>query len=285
MKHPGSRPNIDNLDHYLAQKEYSKALTAITNELRRRPDQLNLQLRRADVLDQQGEREKAIEAYRAVAESQAREGFYARAIAVYKKILRLDPDQDLGAELARLIEEDQQTRRPARRRPGGDPSNEDAAPEAAGGEAEVDQEVKELHASTLFSSFDPEALKEIIDSTLLRSFREGDIIVTEGEPGSSLFLIVTGAVKIFTRTDDGGHLPLAELGPGDFFGEVSLLTGKPRTATITAQTLVTAIELDRADVDRIGKSHPEVHEVLDDFYNRRAQETVEAVIHRMRGEN
>jgi len=285
MKQPGSRPTIDNLDRYLAQKEYSKALTAITDELRRRPDQLNLQLRRAEVLDQQGEREKAIEAYRSVAENQAGDGFYARAIAVYKKILRLDPDQDVGAELARLIEEDQQTRRPLRRRPEGDPSQKDAITEASGGEVEADQEVKELLASTLFSSFDREALKEIIDSTLLRSFREGDIIVTEGEPGSSLFLIVSGSVKIFTRTDDGGHLPLAELGPGDFFGEVSLLTGKPRTATITAQTLVTAIELDRADVDRIGESHPEVHEVLDDFYNRRAQETVEAVIHRMRGES
>lgn len=285
MKQTRSRPTIDNLDRYLAQKEYSKALAAITAELRRRPGQLNLQLRRAEVLDQQGAREKAIEAYRAVAESQAREGFYARAIAVYKKILRLDPDQDVGAELAQLIEDDQQSRRPVRRRPESESSHEDAAPEAIGGAAEFDQEVKELHASTLFSSFDREALKEIIDSTLLRSFCEGDIIVTEGEPGSSLFLIVSGGVKVFTRTDDGGHLPLAELGPGDFFGEVSLLTGKPRTATITAHTLVTAIELDRADVDRIAGSHPEVHKVLDDFCNRRAQETVEAVINRMRGES
>ncbi|MFV2072846.1 MAG: cyclic nucleotide-binding domain-containing protein [Thermoanaerobaculales bacterium] len=284
MKQPGSRPSIDNLDRYLAQKEYSKALTAINDQLRRRPGQLNLQLRRAEVLDQQGAREKAIEAYRSVAESQAREGFYARAIAVYKKILRLDPGQDVGAELARLIEEDQQSRRPARRRPETNRSAEDDTCETTDEEAAIDQEVKELHASTLFSSFDRETLKEIIDSTLLRSFCEGDIVVTEGEPGSSLFLIVTGGVKVFTRTDDGGHLPLAELGPGDFFGEVSLLTGKPRTATITAHTPVTAIELDRTDVDRIAESHPEVHKVLDDFCNRRAQETVEAVIHRMRGE-
>jgi CRP-like cAMP-binding protein len=146
----------------------------------------------------------------------------------------------------------------------------------------TDQELKELHASTLFSSFEREALVEIITSTELRSYDEGDIIVTEGEEGSSLFLIVGGTVKVFTRTEDGGNVPLAELSAGDFFGEVSLLTGRPRTATITARTEVTAIELDRASVDRIAEGHSEVRQVLEDFYERRAQETVEAVIKRIR---
>ena len=89
---------------------------------------------------------------------------------------------------------------------------------------------------------------------------------------------------MFTRGERGEHLPLAELGAGDFFGEVSLLTGKPRTATITAKTAVIAIELTKHDVDRISAEHPEVRSVLEDFYQRRAHETVEAVIRRMRGE-
>ncbi|MDH3816911.1 MAG: cyclic nucleotide-binding domain-containing protein, partial [Acidobacteriota bacterium] len=148
----------------------------------------------------------------------------------------------------------------------------------------TNQELKELQASELFSSFEPEALVEIITSTELRSYNEGDIIVTEGEAGSSLFLVVGGSVKVFTRTEDGGNMPLAELGPGDFFGEVSLLTGRPRTATITASTEVTAIELDRANLDRIAEGHPEVGQVLEDFYERRAKDTVEAVIKRIRDE-
>jgi len=125
-------------------------------------------------------------------------------------------------------------------------------------------------------------LEDILTVTSLRSYQEGDIVVTEGEQGSSLFLVVTGQVKVFTRGERGEHLPLAELGPGDFFGEVSLLTGRPRTATITAKTEVVAIELDKDDVDRISVDHPEVSEVLEDFYRRRAQETVEAVIRRLR---
>ena len=77
-------------------------------------------------------------------------------------------------------------------------------------------------------------------------------------------------------------MPLAELGPGDFFGEVSLLTGRPRTATITASTEITAIELDSESLDRIAEGHPEVRKVLEDFYERRAKDTVEAVIKRIR---
>ena len=273
---PSSRATLDQLDKYLAKNDYKKALSAIQKELWKNPSQLNLRLRQAEILDLMGDRDKALFVYRDVAEGQARDGFYARAIAVYKKILRLDPDQDVHTELARLIEEDRRSKiaKYSRRQ------NE----AAIGHEAEAaDQELKELQASTLFASFKRETLVEVIASTELRSYDQGDIIVTEGEEGSSLFLIVSGSVKVFTRTTDGSNLPLAELGPGDFFGEVSLLSGRPRTATITAGTEVSAIELDGSEVDRIAKKHPEVREVLEDFCNRRAAETVEAVIRRLRG--
>ncbi len=275
MKIGSSRSGIDDLDRYLAKKNYDKAFEVIKKELARNPNQLNLRLRLADVLDLQGNRDKAISMYRTIAEAQARDGFYARAIAVYKKILRLDPEQDVHSELAHLIEDDRQTKMAGQRR-----REHGAAIEQKN--VTADQELKELQSSTLFSSFEREALVEIVASTELRAYDEGDIIVTEGEPGSSLFLIVGGTIKVFTRSDDGGNLKLAELGPGDFFGEVSLLSGKPRTATITARTKVTAIELDRASVDRIAENHPEVMKVLEDFCERRAKDAVEAVMRRLR---
>jgi tetratricopeptide (TPR) repeat protein len=277
MKIGSSRTTIDRLDRFLAKKEYDKALEAIKKEIWKNPNQLNLRLRQAEILDLQGKRHKAIFIYRDLAETQARDGFYARAIAIYKKILRLDPEQNIHSEMARLIEEDRRIKLESLRRR----ERDSALGEEA---AATDQELKELKASTLFSSFVRETLVEIIASTELRSYDEGDIIVTEGEEGSSLFLIVGGTVKVFTRTDDGKNIALAELGPGDFFGEVSLLTGRPRTATITARTEVTAIELDRASIDRIANDHPEVRQVLEEFYERRAKETVEAVIKRIRAE-
>ncbi len=282
MKLGFSRPRIENLDRYLVDKEYDKALAAVAGELRKNPRQFNMLLRQAEILGMAGNRQQAISVYRELAEKYARDGFYAKAIALYKKVLRLAPDlEEVHTELAHLIEEDQQSRRPFEERVGAASRAVEPSAEAA---AQPLAEVKELRASALFASFREQALEQILTSTSLRTYQEGDIIVTEGEIGSSLFLIVSGEVKVFTRGERGEHLPLAELGAGDFFGEVSLLTGKPRTATITAKNAVLAIELSKSDVDRISGQHPEVRSVLEDFYQRRAQETVEAVIRRMRGE-
>lgn len=292
------KPKFEHLDRYLANKEYDKALTAVADELARNPSQFNLLLRQAEILGMAGNRDRAVRVYRELAERYARDGFYAKAIALYKKVLRLDPAlEDVTSELARLIEEDQRSRLPLEERLALDRRPDrpevilelDDAPTAAeatseAGEDDGDDRLrnKELEASRLFTAFPDGALEAILASTELRSYAEGDIIVTEGEQGSSLFLIVSGEVKVFTRGERGEHVPLAELGAGDFFGEVSLLTGRPRTATITAKGEVTAIELARDDIDDITASHPGVLEVLRTFYERRAQQTVEAVITRMR---
>lgn len=282
MKLPFSRPKIEDLDRYLARKEYDKALAAVAEELKRDPSRFNLLLRQAEILGRAGNRDQAVKVYRELAERYAREGFYAKAIALYKKVLRLKPELDeVHAELARLIEEDRKSQLPLEQRLG-PPSAKESRKEEV--EADRQQEMKELRASALFASFRSEALEDILTSTSLRSYQEGDIIVTEGESGSSLFLVVSGEVKVFTRGEQGEHIPLAELGAGDFFGEVSLLTGRPRTATITAKTPVLAIELTREAVDRIAEDHEEVRSVLEEFYNRRVHETVEAVILRLRGD-
>jgi len=60
MKIGSSRSGIENLDHYLAKKNYDEALDAIKKELAKNPDQLNLRLRQADIFDLQGKRDKAI---------------------------------------------------------------------------------------------------------------------------------------------------------------------------------------------------------------------------------
>jgi len=291
MKFSFRRPKIGNLDKYLQNKEYDTALAAVAAELKRNPRQFNLLLRQAEILGLAGDRDRAIKVYRELAEKYARDGFYAKAIALYKKVLKLDPElEEVHAELARLIDEDQRADLPLEERLQADSSNasvrsEDDGDEKVGDDDEDrDQQIKELNASALFASFRQDALEDILTSTALRSYDEGDIIVTEGEQGSSLFLIVSGEVKVFTRGERGEHLPLAELGAGDFFGEVSLLTGRPRTATITAKTPVIAIELDKGNIDRIAGDHPEVRKVLENFYTERAQRTVEAVIRRMREE-
>ena len=123
--------------------------------------------------------------------------------------------------------------------------------------------------SPLFSDFSEEELVAVIHGMRLLSFEPGDIIITEGDAGDSLFVITTGTAKAFVRRD--GRQSLArEMGEGTFFGEISVLSGKPRTATVTAATRCELLELDRATLDEITMAHPNVRKVLEDFYIARA---------------
>jgi len=65
---------------------------------------------------------------------------------------------------------------------------------------------------------------------------------------------------------------------GEFFGEISLLTGKPRTATIITSTSSELLELTRDDFAKIVKKHPHVQKVVEEFHLQRAHKTMEAII-------
>jgi hypothetical protein len=125
--------------------------------------------------------------------------------------------------------------------------------------------------SPLFSSFSHEELVAVIQGLQLQSFEAGDILITEGEPGDSLFVLTSGIVKAFVRSPAGKNVQVREMTEGAFFGEISILSGKPRTATITAKTPCELLELDRATLDSICATHPNVREVLQRFYEERLQ--------------
>lgn len=110
----------------------------------------------------------------------------------------------------------------------------------------------------------------------------GETIVREGERGDSLFLIASGTVRVSTRGEQDEDVPLAVLGPGDFFGEVSLLTGRPRTATVVALTETDLLRFDRTAVDGLRRLHPRIETSLSEFHRRRAESTVEALLERRR---
>jgi hypothetical protein len=306
------RPRFDQLDQFLARREYGLALEAISEEIKRRPENFNLLLRQAEILGQAGDRDLAIEVYRKLAQHYTDQGFFARAIAVTNKILRLDPDrQDITRELASLMAAQQVTERtererldrsvvsaptasgrhvaiaepapagkpPARTVPTVKPASAPASGETAAG---ARQAAKEREASRFFAAFPQAALESLLTSTCVHTFAPAEVIVREGEPGTSLFLIENGSVEVHTVDPKGRPLVLAELGPGEFFGEVAVLTGRPRTATILAKEAVTVIEITREQLEGIVVAHPEVREVLERFYQQRAHATVEAMLSHLR---
>jgi hypothetical protein len=141
------------------------------------------------------------------------------------------------------------------------------------GEAEEDLEVYEEPPaiSPLFQGFSQDELVAIMGGLELVTFEAGDIILTEGDPGDSLFVLTTGVAKAFAKAKDGtGQRFLREMREGDFFGEASVLSGRPRSATVTAASRCELLELDRATFEGIARIHPHVVAVLEDFYVKRA---------------
>ena len=92
-----------------------------------------------------------------------------------------------------------------------------------------------------------------------------------------MYLIRSGEVKVHTQNPMGEEIHLADLKAGDFFGEVSLIQGKPRTATVTSKTKVELMELEKKNLDEIIKAHPKVFEILQKTMDHRLEETVNKV--------
>jgi len=91
-----------------------------------------------------------------------------------------------------------------------------------------------LAAVPLFAGYDRDELTRLAATVRLRRFRRGEVVFHRGDPGSTLFVVATGRVKIVAPTEAGESALLAVMGPGDFFGELSLLDGDPRSATAIA---------------------------------------------------
>ncbi len=84
----------------------------------------------------------------------------------------------------------------------------------------------------------------------------------EGESGESLFIIAEGVLNLYTQLENGETLEVARLAAGDIVGEIALLTGSPRTATVKAITNSVLYEITKADITPFLEAQPEIAEYL-----------------------
>ena len=124
--------------------------------------------------------------------------------------------------------------------------------------------------SPLFKDFSVDEMVAVIQGLELITCEPCQIIITQGDPGSSLYILASGKVKAFVRNAEGRQVQVGVFGEGAFFGEMSILTGKPRAATIVAATRSELLELDRKTLDSITKAHPHVWQVLEEFARQRS---------------
>lgn len=116
-----------------------------------------------------------------------------------------------------------------------------------------------------------EEFREVSKRLRLRTAPTGDRIITQGRPGSTLFLIARGVVRV-TRKEGKVVHDVATLMAGDFFGEMALLHGGSRRATCRAVTPCAVYELRRDDVDAVVAVCPEMRQALEDADRVRREE-------------
>src|SRR5580765_1884750 len=130
--------------------------------------------------------------------------------------------------------------------------------------AELGRKSELLATLPLFSELPRETCERLAAAARRQIFDDGEVLVSEGETGDSLFVLERGRVQVTKSGTTVGtsYVVLARLKPGDFFGEMSLLTGAPRSATIAAEGNCDVLVLDRAALGPLLAADPSMAEIL-----------------------
>ena len=122
--------------------------------------------------------------------------------------------------------------------------------------------VAALSKTNIFSGLPPAYLHRIARIGGEEPRKHGDTIFAEGDKGDKFYLILEGAVRISRLVPGMGEEALAILRPGDYFGEMSIIDGRPRSATVTALEDLTTLAITAWDFEGLMEQHPSMMRAL-----------------------
>lgn len=149
----------------------------------------------------------------------------------------------------------------------------DAASAAAAAPAAPVGEVTQSSVP-LFSELPREAFVELLERLTFRRFSAGEVILREGDPGRSIFVLASGRARVVKGLGTQEPIELAVLEDGAFFGEMALLNGAPRVASVVADDDCEVLELTENVLRALALRHPSVTQSLNRFYRQRLLQNV-----------
>lgn len=155
----------------------------------------------------------------------------------------------------------------------------DLTPEVAGALLDFYKErVAELlmAKSPVFAVLEPHQRKILLAHSLLETFDDNEMIVTEGELSYAFYFIKRGEVEVFTERD-GMPIFLNKLIEGDFFGEISAIRGVPRTANVRSIGDVELLRIDAADIRSLIADEPRVAQAFERAIEERSEESAQLI--------
>jgi CRP-like cAMP-binding protein len=250
---------IDTIQDHWDRGKWKEAVASLEKLFALDPD-ARIRVRMGDAYQKQGMKLEATREYVYAADLYAETGSVVKALAQYKLALRIDPNHKRAQERMAALH-----------------SNRTIVEKRA----EPVEEGKQKPANSavpLFAGFSQGEFEEFAKLMIVHQHGPGEIIVREGDKGKSVYIIAGGSVKVYTTLLSGEKVELARLWPSEFFGEISFLTGKPRTATIETLEDTMVLEMTEEDLNRLIQKHPRVRDVLQQFSEKRLKGTIDTVI-------
>lgn len=138
---------------------------------------------------------------------------------------------------------------------------------------EMQRRLAAVRGVDLFASLSEEERAAVVERLQYAPFAHGDIITRQGKTSHWLYLIVSGEAEIVHEPAEGVRVPVGKVAAGGFFGEMGLLTGEPRTATVIAVTDVECYRLDKASFQGLLMTRPQIAEDISRIVGERQRDS------------
>lgn len=135
------------------------------------------------------------------------------------------------------------------------------------------RKLKVLNHIILFKALNGDEKKTLAEKTELLNIDSNELIIEEGETGESMYVLAEGLLEVFVDNKLGHQIKVADLVPGQFFGEMSLLTGEKRTATVKAGFESVVLKIEKESIQQIIEKRPQIIEQLVEIIAERKKET------------
>lgn len=273
----------------IEERQFERGLAVFAESVRRRPADHRSRMLAARCLAELGERERAVTVYHACAEGLLKRDYLLSSMAACKLGLELAPqERRLKETLVRLHA------RAARNVPGRASVPPPLPPDPMF-EGKVEADLLELMGEELiaralevlaapdpggvadpnsrpplplFADLERDAFLDLVHRMTWKSVPAGTVISQEGDAGDHLHVIVAGKAEV-TRLVDGQRKTLGHLGGGSIFGELSLITGTPPTASVSTTVDTEVFEIRREHLNAVARNHPSVPQLLAEFAQQR----------------
>jgi CRP-like cAMP-binding protein len=134
-----------------------------------------------------------------------------------------------------------------------------------------------MATSPMFNEFDPMERRAVVERFRMRQVATNDVLIREGQRSDGLYVVLHGGVRVAKKTD-AGEVELARLKEGELFGEMSLLSAEPATATVSAFVPTILLKLQADQFQELILTHPQILELVSDLTDKRRDAT-EHVLH------